>query len=79
VSDHKAQPRIRGGHMVCAECGDRVYQRLTRRATLGACPVHRRTWSHLGHRNTTGLRRSLVERSGGSYEGENFGTGLPGR
>jgi hypothetical protein len=79
MADHKAQPVIMGLHMECRECGGRVYQRLFSRMGTDGRRTMRHGWSHLGYRNTTGLRRSLMERSGGTYEGENFGTGRPGR
>jgi len=77
LTSHKAEPRIRGQHMVCFLCDRLVYQRLTRRVVAGR-PTFRREWRHLGYRNTEGLRKSLVERST-FYEGENFGTGRPSR
>ena len=74
MSTHKAQPVIRGRIVACRECGGQVYRRTYAKVENGV-KVWRPRWTHLGYRNTTGLRHSLMERSGGFYEGENFGTG----
>jgi hypothetical protein len=63
--DHRPEPRIVHGRMECHVCGRRVYQRLAMVRNSAGQKVGRRIWSHLGWRNTAGLRRANYDRSGG--------------